>query len=429
MSWLDAALLALRSLARRPGPNLLTVLAVGLGSALLVALGTIAAAADTRVVGRLSQGGPADSIRVAAAAPTASQLDSDSLKAGAAVMLDDARVAQLRRLPHVSAVIPFLASPALVVSSPGVDSFTTLVGVDLVHSDALPVTILAGRLPAPGSLTEVAITLGYLDELHAGRAEAGSFVGRELEFATPRVEADGPIRYRGRWFRALIVGVIVQDVGDGDFLAPIEQTRLAREWALGGTADGEQTPLPTSPYSGALVTVTDLSRIHAVRAEIIRLGFANSAPEHLVATVLRYLHIIDIVLGAIGSVAIAIACLAIANSLLAAGRERRREIGILKAIGARHRDIRRWFLFEALIVGTIGGVIGTTAGIGIAEIIAATVDGYLVSIGQAGVDLGAIPAWIPLAGVAGTALLAVIAGLVPAEVAARRAPQEAVSAQ
>ena len=429
MSWLDAAFLALRSVTRRPAPNLLTIVAVGLGSALLVALGTIAAAADTRVIGRLSQGGPAGSIRVAAAAPSAAQLDSDSLKTNGAATLDEARVDRLRALPHVSAVIPYLASPALVLTSGGNDAFTTVLGADLARPTALPVTILAGRLPAPGSLTEVAVTLGYLDELHANRAHPGLLVGQEVEIATPRVEAGGAIRYRGRWFRALIVGVIAQDVGEGDFLVPIEQTRRAREWALGGVADGEETPLPVSPYSGALVTVTDLNQIHAVRAEVVRAGFANSAPEHLVATVLRYLHIIDIVLGAIGSVAIAVAGLTIANSLLAAGRERQREIGILKAIGARNRDIRRWFLLEALFVGTAGGAIGTIAGIVIAEVVASAVDGYLASIGQAGIALGAIPAWIPVASVAGTALLAVAAGLIPAEVAARRPAQEGISAQ
>ena len=53
----------------------------------------------------------------------------------------------------------------------------------------------------------------------------------------------------------------------------------------------------------------------------------------------------------IGTIALVIAALGIANALLAAVRERRREIGVLKAIGARDRDVLRWFLVEALLAG------------------------------------------------------------------------------
>src|SRR3972149_4790237 len=66
---------------------------------------------------------------------------------------------------------------------------------------------------------------------------------------------------------------------------------------------------------------------HPLRTSIDELGSATSAPEQLVANVRRYLHVVDIVLGGIASIALVIASLGIANALLAAVRGRRRGMG------------------------------------------------------------------------------------------------------
>lgn len=427
MTWLDAAVLATRSLRRRPVRSALTLLGVTLGSGLLVALGTIAGAADSRIIERLNQGGPAAAIKVAAAAPQGSQLESDGFKAAQPRDITEAAVAQVRTAPHVSAVVPVLSSPVFAVPPQGDDFFATMVGADL-RSPSLPVTVLAGRLPAPGSLTEVAVGLGYLDRFHLSTKRPEAVLGQELEIAAPQVRPGNPTRYQGRWFKAEIVAVVAQQLADGDFLVPIEQTRLAREWALGGVGDGQDFPLPTSPYTGLLVIASSLADVHTVRAEITVIGYATSAPEHLVASVQKYLGIVDIVLGSIGSIALLVAGLDIANALFAAVRERRREIGVLKAIGARDGDVLRWFLLEALLIGVAGGALGSLAGGALAELVGLAVNRYLVQQGLPGVDLGGVPVNILAAGVLGTGLLAMLAGAIPAWQAARLPAREAVGA-
>jgi ABC-type antimicrobial peptide transport system permease subunit len=232
-------------------------------------------------------------------------------------------------------------------------------------------------------------------------------------------------RFRGRWSRELVVGVVAQTVDDGDFLAPIEQTRAAREWTLLGVAT-RGLPRPTSPYSALVVVADSLADVHAVRAEIAGLGYATSAPEHLVASVQKYLHIVDIVLGGIGAVALAIAVLGVANSLLAAVRERWREIGVLKALGASDGDVARWFLVEAGLLGLAGGLVGALAGTALAGSVALAVNRYLVEQGLQGVDIGLVPASWVLAVPLITALLAVAGGLAPALRAAGLPVREAL---
>jgi ABC-type antimicrobial peptide transport system permease subunit len=427
VTWSDTLKLVSRSIRRRAARSALTGLGVALGSGLLVALVTVSNTADTNVISRLSHGGPVTAIKVAAAAPRPDQLDSDSLQTRGIHFLDDQTVAAIRHSRYVQSVVPVMTSEVLAVSPNGDEYFGLLIGTDLSQTGNLPITPLAGRMPSPSSLTEVAVSSSYLDHLHVDPSKASSVLGMQLELGTPRRESGG-VRFRARWIKATIVGVVAQQVAEGDFVVPIKQTTLARQWAIGGEPDPD-FPLLGSQYTGLIVVATTLDKVHEVRVEIDDLGYATSAPEHLIATVQRYLHVVDIVLGGIGTVALIIAVLSIAGTLVTAIHERRRDIGVLKAIGARDRDVLRWFLLEALAVGVAGGVVGSLAGVGVAELLGLVVNGYLVQQGLGGVDLTAISGIVVFGGIFGSAVLALLAAAVPALIAARLPAREAVAGE
>jgi putative ABC transport system permease protein len=440
VSWGDAAALSLRSLSRRGARSLLAGMGIALGTTLLVALLSIAGTADSRIVSQLSHGGPAAAIHVDDALPDPAGYDSDTLKTGPHHDLGDAALDAIRRSRHVSSVVPFLTAGALVVPCPGITPaptappgcrsrvepyFGSLVGTDLTRIQDLPITVLAGRLPRPRSMNEVVVTQSYVERLGLDVARPQAVLGSGIEFATPQLLPGSPTRFRGRWYEARVVGVVAQTVDDGDFLVSLQQTQAARQWALGG-ADGRAFRRPTSPYSGLVVVADTLADVHQVRLEIFNLGYANSAPEHLVASVQKYLHIVDIVLGGIGSVALAIAVMGVANTLLAAVRERWREIGVLKALGAADLDIARWFLVEAGLLGLTGGLVGTAAGTTITAAVGYTVNRYLIDQGLQGIDPGGLPVNLLLVAPVATAALAVAAGLAPALRAARLPVREAL---
>ena len=465
MRWRDAASLAVTSVRRRIGRSVLTVLAVALATTLLTALVTIAGTAQTKVLTELSRGGPLAGIKVSAAEPDLSQLDNDNARPGPSRDLDEAARQRIADLPDVRAVLPIVAAQMQVVVPdppawsevlatlpplrarlprnatttstaptpiksplrPPPPFSETVVGIDLTSADQLPITILSGRLPDRGSLTEVAVTGGYLERIGLTKDHARAVLGTELFLGAPRVFEIGRVRFRSRWVRVTVVGVVAQEAGPGQFVVPVEQTRLARQWTSAGGDGGGRLEIPSSPYSGLFVITRGLDAVPTVRSQITDIGYATTAPENLIASVQRYLRVVEIVLAAIGLIALVIASLGIANALLAAVRERRREIGVLKAIGARDRDIARVFLLEAGALGVIGGVLGTAGGWLAALAVSAVVNGYLAAQGLAGVEIG-FPATILFGSVGGAAILAVAAGTLPARRAAALPAREAMEA-
>ncbi len=219
---------------------------------------------------------------------------------------------------------------------------------------------------------------------------------------------------------------MAQEAADGQFLMSTEQVNAARDWADAGVAD-PRFATSTSAYTGLFVVADGLDNVGLVRKEITAVGYSTSAPENLIASVRRYLHVVEIVLTSVGAIALVVAALGIANAMLAAVRERRREIGVLKAIGSRDRDILRIFLVEAGVLGLVGGALGAVAGWLIAQIVGGVVNGYLVEQGLLGIQLE-LPLTTMLATVAGSTILAILAGTLPAVRAARLPAREAVGA-
>jgi putative ABC transport system permease protein len=122
---------------------------------------------------------------------------------------------------------------------------------------------------------------------------------------------------------------------------------------------------PHSNYSAIGQQVKDYFAIQVKGLEV-----QTRTAEKLIKNKEQEARMFTLLLGAIGSISLFVGGVGIMNVMLTSVMERRREIGILRAIGAKQRDIRWQFIMEAIILSLIGGVFGTGFGIGVSYLVA-----------------------------------------------------------
>jgi putative ABC transport system permease protein len=174
------------------------------------------------------------------------------------------------------------------------------------------------------------------------------------------------------------------------------------------------------------VRVKNPTQIQAVEDAIKKMGFNTFSMLDATRSLRKFFAIVDVFLGVFGSLALAVASIGIVNTLVMAILERRREIGVLKALGATDRDVRSLFFAEAGAMGLFGGVFGVALGwlIGQALTWGATI--YLKRQDLPGVKISYVPWWLAASAIAFAVIVSLVAGLYPASRAAKLNPVEAL---
>ncbi|HEV2618078.1 MAG TPA: ABC transporter permease [Candidatus Acidoferrales bacterium] len=182
----------------------------------------------------------------------------------------------------------------------------------------------------------------------------------------------------------------------------------------------------TSSYASLTVRVKSPTQVPQVEAAIKNMGFTTFSLLDTTRNLRLFFTVIDMLLTIFGSLALAVATLGIVNTLVMAILERRREIGVFKALGADDRDIKQLFFAEAGVMGLVGGIGGVTLGWLIGRGINLGTNIYLSRQNLPPVSISAVPLWLALAAIIFAILVSLAAGLYPASRAARLNPVEAL---
>jgi hypothetical protein len=179
-------------------------------------------------------------------------------------------------------------------------------------------------------------------------------------------------------------------------------------------------------YSALNVRASSPSAVAEIESTIAHMGFSSFSLIDVTRNLRTFFAIFDLFLGIFGSLALAVASLGIINTLVMAILERRREIGVLKALGAANRDVRQLFFAEAGVMGLAGGVFGVMLGWAIGRAIQLGTMVYLRRQGLTSPNIWSVPWWLVLGAIGFAVLVSLASGIYPASRAAQLDPVEAL---
>jgi putative ABC transport system permease protein len=389
-------LIALRDARARLGRSALAASGIALGVALVLAMQLINGASVAALRQAVEAGAGRAELEVVATSDAG--VPEDALDV-------------VRGVPGVAVAVPFIEGPALVEDGRG--ESLTIFGVDLGDEPALH-ALQGLAADAQAVIDDPLVFLAQPDSLIVTRAFAAA---RGLG-----TDARVPVAATGGRRRLAIRGLLeprgaARAYGSGLGIMDV----FAAQRLLG--RDGR--------YDRIAVVLADGAEIAAVTASLRRAlppALDVERPEQRGEQVTTMLRASQAMLASVASIALVVALFIIYNSLATVVVERRTEIGILRALGTRRREILGLWLVEAAVTGAVGAAAGTALGLGLAHLLVAVVSrATAIGFGLPPLAYHVQPSTPALAiGLAAGIAASLVAALLPARSAAHVRPLEAI---
>jgi putative ABC transport system permease protein len=215
-----------------------------------------------------------------------------------------------------------------------------------------------------------------------------------------------------RVVQLLIAGVLEPTGGSQDYSIYMSFRSLEDllTWSQGERPDWQR-----DGYSQVLViTEQDAQTTLDVQSAITDLGYNAQSSTSVVESLNTTFLVIEAALVGIASIALFVAAIGIANTMIMSVLERTHEIGLMKAVGARNRDVLTIFISESGAIGVLGGLVGLTTGILIAHGIDLFAAGLLSTQGATASSVILIPLWLPVFALLFSMGIGLAAGIYPA---------------
>lgn len=476
MRFTDYIFIAFRNIRRQKLRSALTIFAVVIGATSVTIMLTVVFSVKGFITRQFEQNGVFQQVAVSPQTDI-TWSDQSSGSCPDCTKLTDGLASQIAKLPHVADVArrtELWQFQALLYGSQKL-RLQQLVAYDA--NGVIVNTVLAGRDLTPADTSGVVtLSAAYADQL-GFKHNYQALIGKQVSLYTTQqytgVGSDPLKQYTAMqsWFSthpngngqdyvapptalgATVVGVI-DNSSDGGYVV-----RIPLAWARGmqetqnyqitqadqvaANAQCRNVSSPCQAQAKPTLTVTDelakqgygefivaadqTSNAAAVAKNIrsaFKVGAADAQTE--IKQQLAIFNIIGYVLGGIGGIALVVAAVGVVNTMIMSILERTREIGVMRAVGAKRSVVSRLFTFEAALLGFWGGIFGVGLGYLLTLIANPFLNKQLQSNNISSKNILNLPLWLIMGVIALTTIIGILAGLYPARRAARLNPVDAL---
>lgn len=309
------------------------------------------------------------------------------------IKLDDTARNKLADLPHVDSIGVQYQFPA-VLSIGGGEIDTAAYGIDQTFQSLSQLELIEGRLLKKDDNKSVVISKSALDAI--GIQDAKTAIGKSVKLSIPLQIYDEKTKDIKDRFQ--IVGVV--NAGE------------SREVFL---PSGIFDVAGVSSYKLLKIIADDTGNIPNLRKQVESRSFITTSPIDTLDQINQLFKVFNILLIGLGSIGMVVAVLGMFNTLTIALLERTKEIGLMKTLGGRKKDMLLLFMIEALLLSIIGASVGIAL-----SLLLGKVANYILNNTRnlsETYNLFSIPAWL----VIGLILFMVCIGLSVVYFPARRA--------
>lgn len=319
------------------------------------------------------------------------------------VVLNDENIDKIKNIEGVHNVAIIMETGGKVYWSES-QTDSIVYGTNKDYLGLSDVKFLAGKIDDFDAEQKSAVISSRLAKI-LGFSNPADAMGKEMEFdmvLSSDIGADVAKDTSSQKGTFKIVGLVGDDQNTFLYL-PL--TYLKNDFGVNGAQSGK--------------VKVDVDKVVPIRAQIEQMGFVTESVVDLVNDINSFFTIIRIAMVVLGSIIMSISAMGMLNTLSVSLLQRTKEVGILKALGAKRKDIFKMFVFEAAIISFLGGLLGFFGGYGVAYAINVAFNVLAVRNGRATLNFIYIPYYFVIAIVVFIFFLGLFTGLMPARRASR----------
>jgi ABC-type antimicrobial peptide transport system permease subunit len=437
----DLFKMGLRNLSRRKARTVLTVLGVVIGSLSIIIMRSIGYGMENNFESQVMQQGGLTTITINTYADITDEegnyIDMKEQK------LDDNLVNTIRQIEHVKAVSPVIQKNATLYSGKYM-GWLYITAMDLETFEAFDFPALEyGAYPTTEDNTPIVfgsdMPYDFYDPMSRGRNSV------KIDLQKDKIElkfSEFQINEMKKEFSLPLKNIAKMEKTDSEFdynaYMDLHYFKLLYRKYCNTLKleDRKKAMRQLEEYQQIKLNVDNIDNVMEVQDEIKKLGFQSYSMMQYLKPLQDASKTLQMVLGALGAVAMVVSAISIANTMVMSIYERTKEIGIMKVLGCIVTDIRKLFLLEAAIIGLFGGFIGITLGYITSFIInkfGAPIFGSLMSgnymYDMTNTKFSIIPIYLPFAALAISVAVGLLSGYFPARRATKISAIEAMKTE